>query len=53
MAIIEAATWDKLWEVFSDKDNLETMKPDEKNFLDSDRIVRIPGDIVSVVDDPS
>ena len=53
MATFEAITWKKLFEVFQDKEYLDVVVPDEKIFLEKDKCVGLPLNIVSVVDDPS
>ena len=53
MAIFEAATWDKLFEVFKDEEYVKTAIPDEEIFLDRSKTQAFPSTLVGVFDDPS
>ena len=53
MAIFEAKSYKKIFEVFTDEDYKKTVVPDEEKFLDKGNSVAIPLDIVPIFDNPT
>lgn len=53
MAIIEATSWDKLFEVFKEGEYLKTVVQDEENFIDLSKSQVFPSMLVGILDEPS
>jgi hypothetical protein len=53
MAIFEAKTYEKIYEIFIDEDYKKTVVPDEEQFLDRGKSLAMPLDIVPIFDDPT
>jgi len=53
MAIFEASSYEKIFEVFTDEDYKKTVVPDEEKFLNKSKSLAFPADIVPVFDDPT
>ena len=52
LAIFDAASTDKIREVFSDQEYKDVVVPDEERFVDRKRVLTWPARIVNVFDDP-
>lgn len=52
IAIFEANTYEKMYEIFTDEDLKKTVVSDEEQFLDRGKSLAIPLDIVPIFDDP-
>lgn len=53
MAIFEAATFEKIFEVFQDKEYIDTVIPDEEKFLDRNKSQAVPSTLATIFDEPS
>lgn len=53
MAIFEAASFEKIFEVFQDQEYIDTVIPDEENFLDRKKSQAFPATLATVFDEPS
>ena len=53
MAIFDAVSFEKISEVFADKEYKDVVIPDEEKFLDRKKAVAWPAQIVDIFDDPS
>ena len=53
IAIFEAASYEKIFEVFADDDYKKIVIPDEERFLDRSKFTALPCDMAPVYDDPS
>ena len=53
MAIFEASSYQKIFEVFMDDDYKKIVVPDEEKFLDKSKSLAFPADVISVFDDPT
>ena len=53
LAIFDAVSFDKIREVFEDKEYNEVVVPDEEKFLDRKRALVWPSQIVDIFDDPT
>ncbi|KAL9126145.1 MAG: hypothetical protein Q9217_004756 [Psora testacea] len=53
LATIEAASFDKLMEVFADQEYKNVVIPNEEKFMDRKRTMMFPANIVNIFDDPT
>lgn len=53
MAIFEASSYKKIFEVFTDDDYKKIVVPDEEKFLNKSKSLGFPADIVPGFDDPT
>ena len=53
MAIFEAKSYERLFEIFSDEEYEKIVVPDEEKFLDRGKSVAFPLDIIPIFDDPT